>query len=114
VRRRLVDELGVEDAYLRGMARTLVDPRAWRAFTTEQRMLIRELPALERRLEAIRAPTVVVAGSADRIVAPSAARALAGQIPGAELVQLSGATHLLPQQRPAELAGVILAAAGAG
>jgi pimeloyl-ACP methyl ester carboxylesterase len=56
----------------------------------------------------------VVAGSADRIVAPSAARALAGQIPGAELVQLSGATHLLPQQRPVELAGVILAAAGAG
>jgi len=113
VRQRLVAGLGVEEGYLRELGRALLRPRAWRAFASEQRMLVRQLPALERRLGDITAPTVVVSGGADRIVAPSACRALAAQIRGAELVALQGATHLLPQQRPDELAQVILRAVGA-
>src|SRR5579875_1164660 len=75
VRQRLVAGLGVEEGYLRELGRALLRPRAWRAFASEQRMLVRQLPALERRLGEITAPTVVVSGGADRIVAPSACRA---------------------------------------
>lgn len=114
VRERMRAELGVDDAYLRAVTGALLDPRTWRAFTVEQRMLVRELPALEPRLRQISAPATVVIGTADRIVSPSAARELASQIPGAQLVQLPGATHLLPQQRPLELAEAILRAARPG
>jgi pimeloyl-ACP methyl ester carboxylesterase len=74
-------------------------------------MLVRDLPQLEERLGAISAPTAIVIGTADRIVTPSSARELAGRIPGARLVPLDGATHLLLQERPREVADVIVAAA---
>ena len=63
-------------------------------------------------------PTTIVAGSADRIVPVSSARSLQAAIPGAELVVLAGAGHLLTQRQAGELAEIILAttngAAGAG
>jgi len=114
LRQRVALGLGLDEPYLRQVAGALLRPATWRAFASEQRMLISELPALERRLPSIATPTTVVSGSADRIVTPSSARQLATQIPGAELVQLRGATHLLPQQRPAELAEIIVRASAAG
>lgn len=113
LRNRIAARLGLEERYLRETANTLLRPNTWRTFTSEQRMLIRELPALERRLASISAPTTVVTGSADRTVSPASARQLVAQIPDATLVELPGATHLLPQQRPEELAEIILRAARA-
>jgi pimeloyl-ACP methyl ester carboxylesterase len=110
VRRRVADRLSVEEGYLRGAARDLVRPATARAFMVEQRTLIRDLPSLEPRLGAISAATTIVIGTEDLIVPPASARALATQIPGAELVELAGATHLLPQLRPTRLAEVIVAA----
>lgn len=110
VRLRLARRLGLEDAYLRRYSRALLNPLTWHAFVVEQRMLVRELPELETRLAAISAPTTIVIGSADRIVTPSSARMLATQIPSANLVRLDLATHLLVQERPDELAELILAA----
>lgn len=46
-------------------------------------------------------PTLVVVGSEDRLTPPEAARAMAGAIPGAELVEIEGAGHLPPVERPA-------------
>lgn len=114
LRRRISAEFGLEDRYLRRYARTLLDPLTWHAFVVEQRMLVRDLPALEDRLSAITAPTTIVSGTADRIVSPASARRLAEQIPQAELVHVKRATHLLVQERPAELADLIVGAAGAG
>jgi pimeloyl-ACP methyl ester carboxylesterase len=76
----------------------------------EQRVLVRELPELERRLAAIAAPTTIVCGTEDRVVTAAAARALQTQIPGAHLVMLPGAGHLLPQGHAGELAEVIATA----
>jgi pimeloyl-ACP methyl ester carboxylesterase len=112
VRRHIADELALDDRYLQAAGRRLLAPAAWRAFVIEQRALIRDLPVLESRLKDISAPTTIIAGSADRIVPVHAARRLAGQIPGAELVLLPGAGHLLPQRHPQRLAEVILAARG--
>lgn len=114
LRRRISAELTLDEDYLRTARGALLRPATWRVFAFEQRMLIRGLPALERRLAAIVAPTLVVSGTADRIVAPSSARELAAQIRRGKLVQLPGATHLLPQQRPLELAEIILRASESG
>jgi pimeloyl-ACP methyl ester carboxylesterase len=111
VRRFVGARLQVDPDYLRSSARVLLSPAAWRSFVTEQRMLIRELPELERRLVEIAVPTTVVAGTADRIVPLASARETAQRIRGATLIELRGAHHLLHQQRPAELAEIIVAAA---
>jgi pimeloyl-ACP methyl ester carboxylesterase len=113
LRRRLARRLGLGDGYLRRYSRVLLNPLTWRSFVVEQRMLVRELPELEPRLAGISAPTTVVIGTADRIVTPASARLLTSEIPGASLVRLELATHLLVQERPAELADLIVAA-GAG
>ena len=54
--------------------RMLLAPSAWRSFAREQRLLVRDLPALERRLGEVTAPTTIVAGAADRVVPIAAAR----------------------------------------
>ncbi len=107
LRRRIAHRLSVEDRYLRAAARRLLSPTAWRAFTIEQRALLRDLPPLEQRLHRISAPTTIVAGSADRLVPVASARALAKQISGAELVVLERAGHLVQVQFPQRIAEII-------
>lgn len=53
------------------------------------------------RLGSIEAPTLVVHGAADRMVAPANARLLADAIPSAELLSLPDAGHLYPTNKPA-------------
>jgi pimeloyl-ACP methyl ester carboxylesterase len=108
VRRRLASLLAIEERYLRTTGRALLSPSGWRAFAADQRALVRDLPALERRLIKISAPTTIVAGSADRIVPPSSARALASSIPDARLIVLEGAGHLITQRHAERLAQIIV------
>lgn len=112
LRRVIGRELGVDPNYLRGWTPMLTNPRTWRSFVAEQRMLVRELPELELKLPTIRAPTTVVAGTADRIIPMRSARRLTEELPGAKLLALRGAHHLVHQQRPAQLAEIILSAGG--
>ena len=70
-------------------------------------MLVRQLPALEQRLNELSVPTTVVVGSADRVVPPAAARELANAIAGAHFEVLDRAGHLLPQQNAKRLAVLI-------
>src|SRR6185312_6951067 len=51
-----------------------------------------------RRLRAITAPTLVIHGSADRLIAPSGGRATARAIPGANLLMVGGMGHDLPRE----------------
>jgi pimeloyl-ACP methyl ester carboxylesterase len=59
------------------------------------------------RLGEIAVPTVVMVGSADRTTPPSHSRRLADGIPGARLVTVPGAGHLLNWEGPDELVEVI-------
>jgi pimeloyl-ACP methyl ester carboxylesterase len=106
--------LSLDERYLRAAGRVLIRPATWRAFAAEQRMLVRDLPALDPRLADVTAPTTVAIGTADLIVPPSSARELAQRIPGAELVELEHATHLLPQLHARWLADVIVQGAERG
>jgi pimeloyl-ACP methyl ester carboxylesterase len=49
-------------------------------------------------LRTIKAPTVVIHGTKDRMVRPSGGRATAAAIPGSELVLIEGMGHDLPRQ----------------
>lgn len=69
--------------------------------------LARQLGAIARhstlrRLGRIDCPTLVVTGTADRLVPPANSRLLAARIPGARLVELPGAGHVFPLEREDE------------
>jgi pimeloyl-ACP methyl ester carboxylesterase len=50
-----------------------------------------------RELRAIKAPTLVIHGTADRLVNASGGRATAAAIPGSRLLEIAGMGHDLPQ-----------------
>jgi pimeloyl-ACP methyl ester carboxylesterase len=110
LRRRLARSVRLDETYLRASARVLLSAWGRRAFNAEQRSLVRDLPHLEARLGSVRAPTWILTGADDRIVPPAAPRALADQIPGATLVELHRAGHLLPQLNAQQLVDAIVSA----
>jgi pimeloyl-ACP methyl ester carboxylesterase len=54
-------------------------------------------------LPMIRLPVLVLAGSADRVVPPTASETTARAIPGARFELFAGAGHMLPMERSAEV-----------
>ena len=61
-------------------------------------------PKLRKRLHRVTAPTLVVRGDQDTLVPAAHAEAYRDEIPGARLVVVEGAAHLLAIEKPAELA----------
>ncbi len=59
-------------------------------------------------LENIRVPTLVVAGDEDTVYPPDLARDVARRIPGAELVMIKGAGHLVNLERPGRFNEVLM------
>jgi pimeloyl-ACP methyl ester carboxylesterase len=110
LRRRVAAITHLHEEYLQSAGRAARRPGAWRAYASEQRTLVRELPELERRLERIAAPTAIIAGGRDRIVPASATRRLSRQIRGARLQISPGVGHLVPQRDPKRVVDAILAA----
>jgi pimeloyl-ACP methyl ester carboxylesterase len=59
------------------------------------------------RLGEIGCPAAVVCGTADRMTPPKYAEALRDRIPGATLTLISGAGHMAPIERPAEVSAAL-------
>jgi pimeloyl-ACP methyl ester carboxylesterase len=78
------------------------------SFHEEQRALLDELPQLRDGLPRLSASTTVVVGTHDRVTSPADGRTFAAAV-GAHLVELDGG-HLLPLQRPDDVADAIAAA----
>ena len=76
----------------------------------------RAIRAMDLRsgLASVPVPVSVVNGSRDLLILPRRARALAGAVPGARLVEVPGAGHMLPFEEPDLVAGLILDAARGG
>jgi pimeloyl-ACP methyl ester carboxylesterase len=70
-------------------------------------MAILTQPNRSRALRGVPVPTLVVHGTADRMVHVSGGRATAAAIPGAELVLIDGMGHDLPPQLYATLVDAI-------
>ncbi len=66
------------------------------------RKAVRLLATFDRRkdLENIKVPTLLVAGSEDRVAPPAVMERMAQKIPGAEYVLIEGCGHLGPMDRP--------------
>jgi 3-oxoadipate enol-lactonase len=77
-------------------------PHAWRA-QTEAGMLFNPLGRQRR----ITQPTLVVQGTADRVVAPGNAEVLAGLLPNASVQRFDGAGHLLYWEQPKRFVRVV-------
>jgi pimeloyl-ACP methyl ester carboxylesterase len=63
-------------------------------------------PGLERAVS-VAAPTLVIAGTVDRMTPPEASARLAATLPDARLVELEGAGHLAMAERPREVLHLI-------
>ena len=64
-------------------------------------------PKLAGRLRRITAPTLVVAGAADRFTPRAHAEAYAAGIAGARLAVIEGAGHMVPMERPEEFTALV-------
>ena len=64
-------------------------------------------PKLRKRLHRITVPTLVVRATDDTLIPAAHAKAYAQEIPGAKLVEVPNAAHLVSVERPAELAAVV-------
>lgn len=82
---------------VRERARVSFDRGLNRAGTGRQMGAILKSGDRTRELGRITAPTLVIHGSADRLVAPSGGRATVAAIPGAELMVIEGMGHDLPR-----------------
>ena len=71
-----------------------------------------DLEALKRDLPRIRTPLLLVHGDTDRAIPLSAAREAAGMIKGAKLEVMPGLGHLAHEERPEEMAKIIISFAG--
>ncbi len=61
---------------------------------------------LDRRLETIETPAVVIQGDGDKLVEPERGRAIAAALPNARLVMVSGG-HMPPYVHPARVAAAV-------
>ena len=66
-------------------------------------------PKLERRLHRIKAPTLVVAPSDDRLIPIAHARRYASLIPSAQFTEVADCGHAMYFERPAEFANITAA-----
>ena len=64
-------------------------------------------PKLRKRLHRITAPTLVVRAVEDTLIPAAHAETYAREIPGAKLVEVPNAAHLIAVERPDELAAIV-------
>ncbi|MDG2497269.1 MAG: alpha/beta hydrolase, partial [Aquiluna sp.] len=63
---------------------------------------------LVERLDDLRAPTLIITGDDDRVVATADSIKLNGNLPGSELVIIEGAGHLPNEEKPQEFVDAVL------
>jgi len=64
-------------------------------------------PSLLERLGEIRTPSLVIAGTGDRVVSPRWSKAMHRRLNRSRLIEFSKAGHAVPIERPAEVAGLL-------
>jgi pimeloyl-ACP methyl ester carboxylesterase len=90
-------DLGRDEDALRAMALASFDRGISAAGNGRQLAAVLADRGREARLAAVQAPTLVIHGTADRLVRPSGGRATADAIPGANLMLVEGMGHDLPR-----------------
>ena len=70
-------------------------------------VLVDRDPVLDA-LAGVKVPTLVVSGKEDHTLPPIHSQRIAEHLPGARHVEISGAAHLVPLERPDEANSLIL------
>lgn len=96
---KLVAPGRLEDAELQLAVRAMADATGSDAFVRQQKAILSRIDS-RPSLGAIRCPTTVMVGAEDQLTPPDMAAEMAGLIPGARLVEIPGAGHLSPLERP--------------
>lgn len=71
-----------------------------------------DLHPLARDLPKLAAHLILVTGSNDRTISPTDAIRVRAMVPGADLVSLPGLGHLAHEEKPDDIAALILRAVG--
>lgn len=110
LRRRAAAVSGLDDEQFERVRRDIVDSGALHYALN----WYRAMPIVDRRRAAqrIAAPTTHVSSTRDIFIARKGAELTAGYVTGPYTHEILDATHWVPEERPAELAAVILARAG--
>jgi pimeloyl-ACP methyl ester carboxylesterase len=85
-----------DEAYVREVARRVVDRTVNLESSAKNHWLIEDDEDTRPRLGEVRAPTLVIHGTEDPLFPPEHAAALAREIAGAELILLDGVGHQVP------------------
>jgi magnesium chelatase accessory protein len=105
--RRLVASTGsqIDDAGMRQYARLVSDPDHVAGVLA---MLGQwDLGPLQRDLDRLATPLLLVAAAGDRTVPPSESRRVHRRVPGSELVELPGLGHLAHEEQPQQVARLL-------
>lgn len=102
----------LEGANLR-LWRKMVEQNATEIFESRSERMAERRPEAEPRLAQIRAPTTVLLGSRDNPSSEPFAIRIARAIPGAQLLRVDGADHLINLSRPAPFDRALAAALSA-
>ncbi len=86
--------------------------RLWRTFLAEQRALLREMGQLVASLPLVKAPVLLLADPADKLVPVGTACQLASSLRSARLQLVEGAGHQLPRRIPVVVADALVAFLG--
>jgi pimeloyl-ACP methyl ester carboxylesterase len=98
-----------QEERIRGHALAAYDRGPSRAGVARQLHAITHSGDRTRRLRGVRAPSVVIHGTADPLVRPTGGKAVAAAIPGARLVMVPGMGHDLPPEVWPLIAGEVVA-----
>jgi pimeloyl-ACP methyl ester carboxylesterase len=106
-RRILTDRIGLSATGADDVVRRITRGDLWRTFTHEQRHLVSDAHLLQQRFGAIQCPTVIVAGTRDRVVSPRVVTAMASELPESSLTT-TDTGHLIPIDNPDAVVNAVL------
>jgi pimeloyl-ACP methyl ester carboxylesterase len=105
---RRIDDNGL-NAYVDAMARPLPDGRVALSYSPDWEAKIYETSTINlwSRIGQLKQPLLVIRGSETDTFRPRAVKALLRRLPQAVFREVSGAGHLVPLEKPAQVAGLI-------
>jgi len=96
------------DAHVVGAVRTMIESTPYETLVADLRGM-RDRPDRTHVLEALAVPCLAIVGEHDVLTPPADAAWIADHAPGTTVVEISGAGHMSPMERPAAVSDAIRA-----
>jgi len=93
---------------VRSALRSIMEEYSWVSLFEDYGKYVELQPPVYERLEEISCPTLIISGDLDIEEFREEAEVLARRVPGADLVRIGGAGHMVNMERPAEFNTAVL------